>query len=57
MKLEKRQRIFDELLDQYTIEEIFEFFDIEATEVLEDLFNNGLIDPEILERIVTVVYD
>lgn len=53
----KRQRIFNDLLDRYTLEELLEMFDIDVTDVLEDLFQSGMIDEDLLERVSELSYD
>ena len=53
----KRQRIFNDLLDRYTLEELLEMFDIDVTDVLEDLFQSGMIDEDLLDRVSELSYD
>lgn len=41
----------DRILENYSVDEIFEEFDIEPTDVLMILFREGLIDPDLLEEL------
>lgn len=39
------------LEQNYSVEEIFDLFDLEVNDVLLILFKEGLIDPELLEEV------
>lgn len=41
----------DNLLNNYSLEEIFEVFELEEHHVLEILFREGMIDPTLLEEV------
>jgi len=38
--------------DDYSFEEILEMFDVTVTEAFEVLFNEGLIDEDLLDRLL-----
>lgn len=41
----------DNLIENYSIDEIFDIFDLEGAEVIHVLFREGLIDPLLLEEV------
>jgi len=52
MKRQILERTFNDLNEQYSLEEIFEMFDIDPFQAFESAYDNGLIDDEILEELV-----
>lgn len=49
MKVTKLERIVDYNLEQYSLEEFLEFFDLTPLDVIVTCYDQGLIDDEILE--------
>lgn len=46
------ERFLDEFLKDYSVEEILEILDVDIYEVLELAFNDGLVDEELVERLL-----
>lgn len=46
------ERFLDEFLNDYSVEEIFETLDLDIYELMEIAFNEGLIDEELIERLL-----
>lgn len=46
------EKFLDEFLRDYSYEEIFDILDLDLYEVMEDAFDNGLIDEELVERLL-----
>lgn len=45
------EAFLDKYLEDYSFEEILEMFDVSVYEVFEMLYDQGQLDPELLERL------
>ena len=46
------EKFLDEFLKDYSIEEILEMIDVDIYELLELGYEDGLIDPDLVERLL-----
>lgn len=49
MKITKLERIVDYNLEQYSLEEFLEFFDLTPLDAIVTLYDQGMIDDDVLE--------
>lgn len=52
MNIKQLERILKDQLEDKTLEELFEEFDLTALEVFEAMYDIGKLDEEILDRMV-----
>lgn len=52
MNPKQLERILKDQLEDYTLEEFFEQFDLTPFEVVEVIYDAGLLDDEILESMI-----